>query len=205
MILKLVDLSLIQKLFVALENKDGFLDVMETLEELVPVLETFTTLSDLDLDRMSSDDATTEAALQARVKAEIFFKLADRLVTEYVELSDSELVELVEVSEAFALQVAIVYFGNAGYAQVMNELSAGGQISTNHSVELLDKLATRKSDVEVEVLLIMRLFEKYKPFFAEYVLTDEQLGAIEGALTDGVNFALLDPSVVRRIISDENC
>jgi len=205
MILKLVDLSLIQKLFVALEDKDGFLDVMNVLEELVPVLETFTSLSDLELDRMSSDDATTEAALRARDAAGVFFALADRLVTEYMELSDSELRELVEVSEAFALQVAIVYFGNAGYAQVMNELSAGGQISTNHSVELLDKLATRKSDVEVEVLLIMRLFEKYKPFFAEYVLTDEQLGAIEGALTDGVNFALLDPSVVRRIISDENC
>jgi len=69
----------------------------------------------------------------------------------------------------------------------------------------LDKLATRRGDVEVEVLLIMRLFEKYKPYFAEYVLTDEQLGAIEGSLTDGVNFALLDPSVVKRIISDENC
>jgi len=202
MILKVVDLSVIQKLFVALDDKDGFLDIMDTLEELVPVLEKFASLADIDLERMSTDDATTEASLRARDKAGEFFTLAEKLVSEYMELSDAEWKELVEVSEAFALQAAIIYYGNAGYAQVMNELLSEGTISTNHSVELLDKLATRKSDVELEVVLIMRLFEKHKPFLAEYVLTDDQLGAIEGSLTDGINFALLDPSAVRSMLGE---
>jgi len=200
MILKLVDLSLIQKLFTALNDKNGFLDIMDILEELVSVLEKFASLDDIALERMSSDDATTEASLRARDTASTLFELADRLVSEYMELSDDEWKELVEVAEAFALQVAIIYYGNAGYAQVMNELLSEGTISTNHSVELLDKLTTRKSDVEIEVVLIMRLFEKHKPLLAEYVLTDDQLGAIEASLTDGVNFALLDHSAVRSML-----
>jgi len=202
MILKLVDLSLIQKLFVALNDKDGFLDIMDTLEELVPVLEKFASLGDIDLERISSDDATTEASLRARDVADDFFALADRLVSDYMELSDDEWKRLVDTAEAFALQIAIIYYGNAGYAQVMDELLSEGNISTKHSVELLDKLTTRKRDVEIEVVLIMRLFEKYKPFLAEYVLTDDQLGTIEGSLADGVNFALLDPSAIRSMLGE---
>jgi len=202
MVLKLMDLSLIQKLFVALDDKDGFLDIMDLLEELVPALEKFAFLDDIDLERISSDDATTEASLRARDTASAFFKLSERLVSEYMELSDEEWKELVEVAEAFALQVAIIYYGNAGYAQVINELLSEGVISTNHSVELLDKLTSRKADVEIEVVLITRLFEKHKPFLAEYVLTDDQLGAVEASLTDGVNFALLDPSAVRSMLGE---
>lgn len=202
MILRLVDLSVIQKLFVALDDKNGFLDIMDTLEDLVPVLEKFYSLDDIDLERMSSDDATTEASLRARDRAKDFFTLANRLVSEYMELSDEEWKDLVEVAEAFALQVAIIYYGSAGYSQVMDELLSEGTISANHSVELLDKLAVRKSDVEREVVLILRLFEKHKPFLAEYVLTDDELGVIEGSLTNGVNFALLDPSAVRSMLGE---
>jgi len=202
MVLKLVDLSRIEKLFKALNTEDGFLDIMDILEELIPVLENFAFLDDIVLDNMSSDDATSEASLRARDASGTFFNLANRLVSDYMELSDTERKELAEAAEAFSLQVAIIYYGHAGYSQVMNELLAGGNISNKHSVELLDKLTTRRSDVEAEVVFIARLFEKHKPFLAEYVLTDDQLGAIEGSLTDGVNFALLDPTQVRGMLGE---
>ena len=202
MILNLIDLSIFQKLFIALNDKYRFLDTMDILEDLIPILDRCSKLNESEIELISIDDATTEAANQMREKAAQFYALAERLVSDYIEFSSSELKELIEVSESFALQVAILYYGTGGYSEIIHELLSDGVISNDHSVELLDKLVTKKSDVEIEVVLILRLFEKYKPYLAEYVLTEEQLGTIENSLPEGINFALLNQDTVRNILGE---
>ena len=203
MILNFIDLSIFHKLFTALNDEHGFVDIMDCLEELCPLIHQFSLLNEFDLNGVSIDDTTLEAARNARGKATELYEFASQLVAEYMELSKGEWQNLVKLAEEFALQIAIIYYGAAGYSNVMEELLSEGTISSRHPLALLDKLSSRKADVEKEVVLIMRLFEKYKPFLAEYVLTEDQLGAIESTLTEGVNFALLDMKTVRSVLGDE--
>jgi hypothetical protein len=202
----MTDLQNFYKLYQALEKgiDENLMDIFESLEVIQPVINKWLSSDFLSMASYISDDTTSGRAFELQKHSRKLGSLIDKLLEEYLGISDEEAEILLESVKHICEDLAVIHFSTDRYSEYIESIQ--NNTFSLENIEMSRYVAeiaaqgghTLIEDIRVTAEILVA-FEVYLP---EYTLSEDDLDALMEYMEENDIGAYEIGTMSRRAVKD---
>lgn len=168
-------------------NYGDTIEALDLLEELMPEFDSLISMNILEQGQLATDDTTLKMGKDMRNYLRKLKDYAEPLIEDYMGLSRKDIEFLINTLKPILLSSALIFYKTYGFESVISDLAFGGKLDLSegkYSKEVLEVAAESSKKVGEIAEAIQAILTIFKPFLAEYSLTEEELADVYAAMFD---------------------
>lgn len=169
-----------------LGKDSNIIEVFDKLETVSPMLTSWVELDFLDMSKYVSDDTTSGRALNLKNNATKLKTLVDKILFEYLGISDEEYTEMLVYMTAVCEDLAVIRFSTDNYSTYINDI--GTNTFNLENIEMTNYVtvlaAQGAGNLIDDIKATLEIFIDFKTYLPEYSLSEEDYDTIFAALDD---------------------
>ena len=209
----MVDLKLPK--FVELYNKFTelelpFLDIMDLLEEMLPVVQDFSEISQLTHSEFIVDDTTAKMSRDLQDACAILVPHIEKIVGDYSGISNDEVKIFIDGLPKIIMSLSLIAYSAYGFDKVIEERMQSDVIDLtggSFSNQVFEIASVSMSDVYTIASIICSALHTFKPYLPEYMLSDEEISDLQDAIFSSNlpsdSLATLSPEFISRVLGGD--
>lgn len=168
-------------------NYGDTIEALDLLEELMPEFDSLISMNILEQGQLATDDTTLKMGKDMRNYLRKLKDYTEPLIEDYMGLSRKDIEFLINTLKPILLSSALIFYKTYGFESVISDLAFGGKLDLSegkYSKEVLEVAAESSKKVGEIAEAIQAILTIFKPFLAEYSLTEEELADVYAAMFD---------------------